>query len=81
MAAQFTPSEVTQAGVAFVHQDLGLLAHLSVSENIALAVGYAKRRRLISFARTERRAQTFLEDLGVSSRRTGWWASWPRTRR
>jgi ribose transport system ATP-binding protein len=66
MAAHYTPAEVTDAGVAFVHQDLGLLAHLSVSENIALAVGYAKRGRLISYARTERRVGRLLEDLGVA---------------
>jgi ribose transport system ATP-binding protein len=66
MPQHYASADVTNAGVAFVHQDLGLLDHLSVSENIALAVGYAKRGRLISYAQTARQARSLLDDLGVS---------------
>lgn len=33
----------TKQAVAFIHQDLGLIEWMSVAENIALAVGYARR--------------------------------------
>lgn len=39
--------------VAFIHQDLGLIEWMSVAENIALALGYAKSGRLIDWAATE----------------------------
>ncbi len=38
--------------VAFIHQDLGLVEWMSVAENIALAVGYARRRGRIDWAET-----------------------------
>ena len=43
-----------EAGLAFVHQDLGLIDELSVAENIALELGYSRRRGLISFGATRR---------------------------
>jgi ribose transport system ATP-binding protein len=51
-------------GLAFVHQDLGLIDDLSVAENVALEVGYATRGRLIAFRATERRAASVLAQLG-----------------
>ncbi|MCW3000721.1 MAG: sugar transporter ATP-binding protein [Conexibacter sp.] len=60
-----TAAAVAGAGLAFVHQDLGLLDHLSVAENIALAVGYERRRGLISFAATVRRVKQLLDDMGL----------------
>lgn len=54
LPSRFTSAEIAAAGVAFVHQDLGLLDHLSVAENIALSAGYRRRRGgLISFRATE----------------------------
>jgi ribose transport system ATP-binding protein len=65
MPAHFLPAAVREAGVAFVHQDLGLLDHLSVAENIALAVGYQRRAGLISFRATEEAARRSLDELAV----------------
>lgn len=53
------------AGLAFVHQDLGLIGSLSVAENLALANGYARRGGLISHRRTERAAREVLERLQI----------------
>jgi ribose transport system ATP-binding protein len=53
------------AGLAFVHQDLGLIDELSVAENIALELGYARHRGLISFAATRRRVAALLAAVGV----------------
>jgi ribose transport system ATP-binding protein len=66
MATHFAPTDVAAAGLAFVHQDLGLLDHLSVSENIALARGYPRRRGLISFARTRVQALEVLQRLDLA---------------
>jgi ribose transport system ATP-binding protein len=56
LPSRFTPADVKQAGIAFVHQDLGLIDHLSVAENIALSTGYSRRAGgLISFGATERK--------------------------
>ena len=41
------PQEVLQAGIAFVHQDLGLVEDLSVADNIALHIGFQRRFGLV----------------------------------
>jgi len=46
--------------VAFIHQDLGLIEWMSVAENIALAVGYAKKHGRIDWRATEERARQAL---------------------
>ncbi|NBZ86739.1 sugar ABC transporter ATP-binding protein [Stagnihabitans tardus] len=46
--------------VAFIHQDLGLIEWMSVAENIALALGYAKKGRRIDWAATEAAADRAL---------------------
>jgi ribose transport system ATP-binding protein len=46
--------------VAFIHQDLGLIEWMSVAENIALALGYARRGRRIDWAATEAMADRAL---------------------
>ena len=66
---RFTPADVKNAGIAFVHQDLGLLDHLSVAENIALSTGYQHRAgRLISFGATERHVAGSLARLRLDIR-------------
>lgn len=60
-----SPAIVRAAGLAFVHQTLGLLENLSVAENIALANGYVRRGGLISFGGTERRIADLLEEMRV----------------
>ena len=50
--------------VAFIHQDLGLIEWMSVAENIALAIGYAKKAGRIDWNGTEdtaRRALALVE--------------------
>ena len=42
--------------VAFIHQDLGLIEWMTVAENIALALGYVKKRGRIDWPATEARA-------------------------
>ncbi|GAA1846523.1 hypothetical protein [Actinomadura bangladeshensis] len=41
------PQAARDAGIAFVHQDLGLVEDLSVVDNIALHIGFQRRRGLI----------------------------------
>lgn len=50
----------TKQAVAFIHQDLGLIEWMSVAENIALAVGYPKRKGRIDWAATEKLARDAL---------------------
>lgn len=46
--------------VAFIHQDLGLIEWMSVAENIALSLGYAKKGRRIDWTATEAAADRAL---------------------
>ncbi len=46
--------------VAFIHQDLGLIEWMSVAENIALALGYVRRRGRIDWPATEAAADAAL---------------------
>jgi ribose transport system ATP-binding protein len=39
-----------QQHVAFIHQDLGLIEWMTVAENVALGVGYRRKRGLISWS-------------------------------
>lgn len=53
------------AGLRFVHQDLGLAAHLSAVDNLAFGARYPRRRTgLIDWKRAERRTTQLLGDLG-----------------
>lgn len=54
------------AGVAFVHQDLGLIERLTVAENIAHVAGFQRRRGLISWRRQRRLALQALERWGFA---------------
>jgi ribose transport system ATP-binding protein len=53
------------AGLAFVHQDLGLIDSLSVAENVALETGYARRLGFVSHRRTEAEVAGLLAAAGV----------------
>jgi len=46
-----TAADARAHGIAFVHQDLGLLGRLSVAENIAHVAGFCRSRGLISWRR------------------------------
>ena len=47
--------------VAFIHQDLGLIDWMTVAENIALGVGYRRRRGLIDWSASRRQALDVLD--------------------
>lgn len=46
--------------VAFIHQDLGLIEWMTVAENIALALGFSRRKGLIAWSDVERFAEQAL---------------------
>ncbi|WP_223168135.1 sugar ABC transporter ATP-binding protein [Nonomuraea sp. SYSU D8015] len=48
-------------GMAFIHQDLGLVEWMSVAENIALGAGYPRRGGLISWRAVRRRGADALD--------------------
>ncbi|MFK0232784.1 sugar ABC transporter ATP-binding protein [Streptomyces vinaceus] len=55
-------SDAASRAMSFIHQDLGLVAWMTVAENIALGTGYARRHGLISWRRTRERCA---EALGI----------------
>ena len=55
------PGRSGKQKVAFIHQDLGLIEWMSVAENIALALGYAKKGRRIDWLATEAMADRALK--------------------
>ena len=55
-----TPDDARAHGLAFVHQDLGLLESLSVAENIAHVTGFSSTRGLISWRRQMQLARELL---------------------
>ena len=50
--------------VAFIHQDLGLVEWMSVTENVGLAQGYSMRGGAIDWRNTEKRAVAALQKVG-----------------
>jgi len=60
------PQEVHEAGSAFVHQDLGLVGELSVADNIALHLGFQRRRGLIDRRRTSVAVAAALAKVGAT---------------
>jgi ribose transport system ATP-binding protein len=56
-----TPTDARDHGVAFIHQDLGLLGDLTVAENIAYVAGFTTTRGLISWRRLRMQAAEILE--------------------
>jgi len=51
--------------IAFIHQDLGLIDWMTVSENICLALGYPRRWGLVDFTAARGRAVQALAQLGA----------------
>ncbi|MFI1283861.1 sugar ABC transporter ATP-binding protein [Streptomyces sp. NPDC020858] len=54
-------SPAATRNMSFIHQDLGLVAWMTVAENIALGTGYPRRRGLISWRRTRERCDDALD--------------------
>ena len=65
LSGNHTPEAAAAAGVAVIHQDLGLVPDLTVAENIALVVGYERRLGLIDWRGMRRRAGDVLAAMGV----------------
>ena len=54
------------AGISFVHQDLGLVEEISVADNIALQLGFSRRFGLVSAAATATRVREVLASVGAT---------------
>jgi ribose transport system ATP-binding protein len=68
-------------GIAFVHQDLGLIETASVAENIALGVGFPRRMGVIDWKAVRRQAAEVLATVGCDLRPEAPVASLGRTER
>ncbi|MDR7380049.1 ribose transport system ATP-binding protein [Rhodoferax ferrireducens] len=53
-----------QQGIAFIHQDLGLVEWMTVAENVALGMGFPKRHGFIDWKQAERNAARVLGHVG-----------------
>ena len=60
-----TPRSMSERGVVFIHQDLGLVGSLTVAENIAQYAGYARGPFGISWEATRALARAALARLEV----------------
>ena len=58
-------SSARQMPISFIHQDLGLIEWMTVSENICLSLGYPKRFGMLNWADARERASRALQQLGV----------------
>ncbi len=54
-------SEAATRSMSFIHQDLGLVEHMTVAENVALGAGYPRRGGLISWRAARERCAAALE--------------------
>ncbi|MGN9843914.1 sugar ABC transporter ATP-binding protein [Nonomuraea sp. H19] len=54
-------SRAASADMAFIHQDLGLVEWMTIAENIALGMGYARRGGLISWRAVRHRCTDALQ--------------------
>ncbi|NYJ01992.1 ABC-type sugar transport system ATPase subunit [Nocardioides thalensis] len=61
-----TPRTMAERGVVFIHQDLGLVATMTVAENIAQYAGYPTGLSGISWPATQARAREALARLDVA---------------
>jgi ribose transport system ATP-binding protein len=58
-------SAVRRMPISFIHQDLGLIDWMTVTENICLTLGYPRRFGLIAWSQARKRAELALAKLGV----------------
>jgi ribose transport system ATP-binding protein len=65
VAFPLAPGQFRSLGLAFVHQDLGLIPELSVLENLRVGTLVARRGRWISWSRESRRAQETFARFGI----------------
>ncbi len=64
MTLRGQPLTPGQAGLAFIHQDLGLVEWMTVAENLALGRAYPRRGLLVDWPEVRRRAADALERVG-----------------
>ncbi len=62
--SQWRSADRSKQPVAFIHQDLGLVEWMTVSENVALGMGYAKRFGLIHWQEADARARRVMQRVG-----------------
>lgn len=65
LPAGHDPAAAKAAGIAFVHQDLGLVEDISVADNVGLHIGFEKRRGLVSARGTSAKVTRVLEKVGA----------------
>jgi ribose transport system ATP-binding protein len=56
---------VRRMPISFIHQDLGLIDWMTVTENICLTIGYSRKFGLIEWSWARKRAVRALEKLGA----------------
>lgn len=66
LPAAFAPSEARRFGVAFVHQDLGLIDDMTVAENLGIGIGFERSGPLVDWRAQRRRTQEVLETFGLA---------------
>lgn len=62
-----TPRAVHDAGIRFVHQDLGLVSSMSVADNLALALGYERKASTISWRLQMEAARRDIKAVGLEN--------------
>jgi len=68
-AVSFSPAVAREAGLRFVHQDLGLIDGMSIAENMAFSWGFPRAvYRGIAWRKLEARVASLLEEYGVAAR-------------
>ena len=61
------PAEARRAGIAVVHQELSLSAHLSIAENVGLGA-YPRKAGFVDYSELSRRVQAACERVGLAER-------------
>jgi ribose transport system ATP-binding protein len=65
VTAKINPTESRQLGLRFVHQQAGIVSELSAVENVALGIGFSRRRvGIIDWKSQERRTRELLSLVG-----------------
>ena len=62
--AQWRQRPRSNAGIAFIHQDLGLVEWMTVAENVALGMGFPLRHGLIDWKTAQQNAERVLSHVG-----------------
>ena len=62
--ADWQSADRTRQSVAFIHQDLGLVEWMTVTENVALGMGYPRRLGLIDWRAAEATARRVMARVG-----------------